>query len=74
VLPDSNSDIHLQFLSQGGESLEENALLINGRGYPASAPFGIEWGESRANIPKLREYCQIRPEYFGLAAGLDSSY
>jgi hypothetical protein len=64
------SNIHFLLACQGGKSLKETALLINGEGYPTSPSFGIDGGESGANIPKLREYSQIRSQCFGLPAGL----
>jgi hypothetical protein len=66
------SNIHFLVSRQGGKSLKETAFLTNSRGYPTSPSFGIEWGESSANIAKLREYRQIRSECFGLTAGLDA--
>ena len=66
------SNIHFLVSRQDGKSLKETAFLINSRGYPTSPSFGIEWGESSANILKLREYRQIRSECFGLTAGLDA--
>jgi hypothetical protein len=61
-----HSNIHFLVSRQDGKSLKETAFLINSRCYPTSPSFGTEWGESSANIPKLREYSQIRSECFGL--------